>query len=53
MRKIGLPQVLGSIIAGIFIGPAIWELIFETNSGMLLPIDPKNEYLKAFEAEKG
>ena len=52
MRKIGLPQVLGSIIAGIFIGPAIWELIFETNSGMLLPIDPKNEYLKAF-AEVG
>ena len=52
MRKIGLPQVLGYILAGILIGPAIWGLIpgvGSTNS--LFPILPSVE-LKAF-AEVG
>lgn len=28
MRKIGLPQVLGFILAGIIIGPGIWSFVF-------------------------
>lgn len=50
MRKLGLPQVLGFIIAGLLIGPAIWGLFFETD-GLLFPIS-ENSYLKAF-AEVG
>lgn len=51
MRKIGLPQVLGYILAGIFIGPAIWELIFNVPADSVFPIR-ENAYLKAF-AEVG
>ncbi len=50
MRKLGLPQVLGFIIAGILIGPAIWELMFDVD-GLMFPIS-ENPYLKAF-AEVG
>lgn len=49
MRKIGLPQVLGFIIAGILLGPAIWGGLFDL--GGVFPIK-ENEYLKAF-AEVG
>lgn len=31
MRKLGLPQVLGSILAGILIGPAIWSQFIPNN----------------------
>lgn len=51
MRKLGLPQVLGFIVAGILIGPAIWELIFDLNPSNIFPIQD-NAYLKAF-AEVG
>ncbi len=50
MRKLGLPQVLGFIIAGILIGPAIWGLMFDVD-GLIFPISG-NPYLKAF-AEVG
>lgn len=49
-RKLGLPQVLGFIIAGILIGPAIWGLIFDLDGG-IFPIR-ENEILSAF-AEVG
>lgn len=52
MRKLGLPQVLGFIIAGILIGPAIWGLVFDVNAGGLFPLTTNNHYLKAF-AEVG
>ena len=52
MRKIGLPQVLGYILAGILIGPAIWSLIPGTDfSDLLFPLHQSAE-LKAF-AEVG
>ena len=52
MRKIGLPQVLGYILAGILIGPAIWGLIPGVDlSGLLFPLHQSYE-LKAF-AEVG
>lgn len=51
MRKLGLPQVLGFIIAGILIGPAIWGCFFEIGHDWVLPIT-ENHYLKAF-AEVG
>ena len=51
MRKLGLPQVLGFIIAGILIGPAIWGLIFDVGSDWIFPIQ-QNGYLSAF-AEVG
>lgn len=50
MRKLGLPQVLGFIVAGILIGPAIWEQLGVGSSGVF-PITT-NDYLKAF-AEVG
>ncbi len=31
MRRIGLPQVLGSILAGVLLGPAIWSHFIPTN----------------------
>ena len=31
MRKLGLPQVLGSILAGILIGPTIWSTFVPQN----------------------
>lgn len=49
-RKIGLPQVLGFIVAGVFIGPAIWELLFDLGGG-IFPIR-ENSILSAF-AEVG
>ena len=52
MRKIGLPQVLGYILAGILIGPAIWGLIPGVDfTGWLFPLHQSAE-LKAF-AEVG
>ena len=52
MRKIGLPQVLGYILAGILIGPAIWGLIPGVDfSELLFPLHQSAE-LKAF-AEVG
>lgn len=52
MRKIGLPQVLGYILAGILIGPALWGLIpgIELDK-LLFPLHQSAE-LKAF-AEVG
>lgn len=51
MRKLGLPQVLGFIIAGLLIGPAIWEIFFDLNANSIFPIH-ESSYLKAF-AEVG
>lgn len=53
MRKIGLPQVLGFILAGILIGPAIWSCIFTDVdfSNWLFPIQTSVS-LRAF-AEVG
>ena len=51
MRKIGLPQVLGYILAGILIGGAIWGFIPGVNDSMLFPLHQSAE-LKAF-AEVG
>lgn len=51
MRKIGLPQVLGYILAGILIGPAIWGLIPGVDTSWLFPLHQSVE-LKAF-AEVG
>ena len=36
-RKAGLPQVLGFIVAGVFIGPAIWCDLLGSGAG-LFPI---------------
>lgn len=44
MRKLGLPQVLGSILAGILIGRAIWGLFLPTNS--FFPLT--SNYISAF-----
>lgn len=51
MRRLGLPQVLGFIVAGILIGPAIWELFFSLDGVSVFPIK-QNEYLSVF-AEVG
>lgn len=48
MRKLGLPQVLGFIISGILLGPAIWEQIFDVSGATLLPITGDSNYLKSF-----
>jgi len=47
MRKLGLPQVLGFIIAGILLGPAIWELIFTPEKTAIFPIS-ESTLLKGF-----
>lgn len=48
-RKLGLPQVLGFIVAGLLIGPAIWGLIPGVKEGGLFPITAKNNfYLQGF-----
>lgn len=44
MRRFGLPSVLGSILAGILIGPAIWSNFVPANE--LFPL--KGEYISAF-----
>lgn len=51
MRKLGLPQVLGFIVAGILIGPAVWELFFPLDGLNIFPLK-QNEYLNMF-AEVG
>ncbi len=51
MRKLGLPQVLGFIVAGILLGPAIWGLFMEVKADTIFPIS-RNGYLDAF-AEVG
>lgn len=51
MRKLGLPQVLGFIIAGIILGPAIWGQFFVIGQEYILPIKD-NAYLRSF-AEVG
>lgn len=51
MRKLGLPQVLGFIVAGILIGPAIWELFFNVDGATVFPLK-QSEYLNIF-AEVG
>ncbi len=54
MRRLGFPQVLGFIIAGILIGPAIWGAILPLSGAEIFPITSgeHNPYLKAF-AEVG
>lgn len=53
MRRLGLPQVLGFILAGIFVGPSIWGMIFDIPVDSVFPISSvNNPYLKAF-AEVG
>ncbi|MBO5928237.1 MAG: cation:proton antiporter [Clostridia bacterium] len=47
MRKLGLPQVLGFIIAGVLIGPAIWGLFTNIGDKALFPI-LESDYLGAF-----
>ena len=51
MRKLGLPQVLGFIVAGILIGPSVWELFFNLDGATVFPLKA-NPYLNAF-AEVG
>ncbi len=51
MRKLGLPQVLGFILAGVLLGTAIWSLIFDIPSSFIFPIR-ESTYLKGF-AEVG
>lgn len=51
MRKLGLPQVLGFIVAGILIGPALWSLMFDVGNLTIFPIK-ESEYLNVF-AEVG
>lgn len=41
MKKIGLPQVVGALIAGILIGPAIWSPL---SNGSFIPVKP-SEFL--------
>ncbi|MBQ0098944.1 MAG: cation:proton antiporter [Firmicutes bacterium] len=49
MRRLGLPQVLGFIIAGLLLGPAIWGLFFDLSGSEIFPITyDNNKYLKAF-----
>ena len=38
MRKIGLPQVVGMVVAGLLIGPAIWGQL-----GWWSPVNPGAE----------
>ncbi len=51
MRRLGLPQVLGFIVAGILIGPAIWENFFSLEGLTVFPLK-QSEYLNVF-AEVG
>ncbi len=47
MRKLGLPQVLGFILAGVLVGGAIWGFIPDFDLGGIFPIK-ENYYLNAF-----
>ena len=51
MRKLGLPQVLGFIVAGVLIGPAVWELFFDLDGLTIFPLQ-NNKSLNVF-AEVG
>ena len=51
MRKLGLPQVLGFILAGLLIGPAIWGMIPGVGENWIFPLR-ENDMLSAF-AEVG
>ena len=51
MRRIGLPQVLGFILAGLLIGPAIWGMIPGVGEDWIFPLR-ENDMLGAF-AEVG
>ena len=51
MRRIGLPQVLGFILAGLLIGPAIWGLFIDIKPNWIFPLQ-ENATLKVF-AEVG
>ena len=42
MRKLGLPQVLGFILAGILVGRSVWGLIFNIPPSAVLPIAGTN-----------
>lgn len=44
MRKLGLPSVLGCILAGFLLGPAIWNNIIPEND--VFPL--KGEFIKSF-----
>ncbi|MBQ6922939.1 MAG: hypothetical protein IJQ66_07610, partial [Clostridia bacterium] len=52
MRKCGLPRVLGYIVAGVIIGPAVWEMFFDLGGLNVFPLKP-NGYLNAFAEEIG
>lgn len=43
-RRLGLPSVLGSIVAGFLIGPALWSGVIPENG--IFPLD--GSYIKAF-----
>ena len=48
-RKLGLPQVVGMIIAGLLIGPAIFEkLNFGNFNGIINPTDIEMDVLNSF-----
>ncbi len=48
-RKFGLPQVVGMIIAGLLIGPAIFSLFnFESFKGIIVPSTQEMNVLKSF-----
>lgn len=47
-RKTGLPQVVGMIIAGLLIGPAIVSLIFPGFGGIVNPTAPEMDVLESF-----
>lgn len=47
MRRIGISQVLGFIIAGILVGPAIWENVFSYGANAIFPVQ-NSKYLNIF-----
>ncbi|PWM71401.1 MAG: sodium:proton antiporter [Bacillota bacterium] len=51
MRRLGLPQVLGFIMAGLLIGPAIWGMLPFVDESWIFPLR-ENDMLSAF-AEVG
>lgn len=53
MRKLGLPQVLGFILAGILVGRSVWGLIFDIPPAWVLPISGKDNYFLEGFAEVG
>lgn len=47
-RKLGLPQVVGMIIAGLLIGPAVVGLIFPGFGGIIHPSEAEMDVLQSF-----